>query len=231
VTVSGNDASDSGGGLYNPASATLNLSNVTLGPNSALSGGNILNSGTANLINTIIDAALAGGNCTSGGTYNDQGYNLENAPTSTCGVANTGDPQLGPLQKNGGRTRTHALGTDSEALDAGDLCEPTDQRGIPRPQGSACDIGAYERALCFGRAVNRVGTPGPDRMNGTAANEVFATLEGGDSVNPRGGADRVCLGRGNDTVDLRDGSGNDRAEGGPGTDRAFRDPGDILSGF
>ena len=34
----------------------------------------------------------------------------------------------------------------SPAIDAGDdaACPPTDLRSIPRPQGAACDIGAYE---------------------------------------------------------------------------------------
>ncbi|MDW8101198.1 MAG: choice-of-anchor Q domain-containing protein, partial [Anaerolineae bacterium] len=26
-------------------------------------------------------------------------------------------------------------------------CPPTDQRGVPRPQGPRCDIGAFERGF------------------------------------------------------------------------------------
>jgi hypothetical protein len=47
---------------------------------------------------------------------------------------------------DGGVTPTIELAVDSDALDAGS-CSPeivTDQRGIPRPQGAGCDIGAYE---------------------------------------------------------------------------------------
>ena len=64
------------------------------------------------------------------------------------------DPRLGPLAGNGGPTPTHAPGDGSRAIDAGDpgapgsggtACEATDQRGVSRPQGSRCDIGAYER--------------------------------------------------------------------------------------
>jgi hypothetical protein len=56
---------------------------------------------------------------------------------------------LGPLADNGGPTLTMALGAGSPAIDivvpsAG--CLPTDQRGAPRPQGVACDAGAYEAA-------------------------------------------------------------------------------------
>jgi hypothetical protein len=60
---------------------------------------------------------------------------------------------LGPLASNGGPTQTHALNAGSVAIDAGDpgvpgsgatACETTDQRGITRPQGPGCDIGAFE---------------------------------------------------------------------------------------
>lgn len=56
------------------------------------------------------------------------------------------DPLLGPLADNGGPTLTHALLTGSPAINAGDdaLCPSIDQRGIARPQGDHCDIGAYE---------------------------------------------------------------------------------------
>jgi hypothetical protein len=51
------------------------------------------------------------------------------------------------LAANGGPTLTHALVTGSPAIDASPAdtgCEPTDQRGVTRPQGAACDIGAFE---------------------------------------------------------------------------------------
>jgi hypothetical protein len=53
---------------------------------------------------------------------------------------------LGPLADNGGPTQTHALLPGSPAIDAGDntACPATDQRGVTRPLGAACDIGAYE---------------------------------------------------------------------------------------
>ncbi|MBE0670593.1 MAG: hypothetical protein IH588_08405 [Anaerolineales bacterium] len=64
-----------------------------------------------------------------------------------CGIANLdSDPKLGPLANNGGATQTMALLRGSPAIDAGDdsVCPTTDQRGITRPKGSHCDIGAYE---------------------------------------------------------------------------------------
>jgi len=68
-------------------------------------------------------------------------------------VNNPIDPLLGPLQVNGGPTETHALLSGSPAIDhipvldctdTGGTPITTDQRGVARPQGSSCDIGAYE---------------------------------------------------------------------------------------
>lgn len=57
-----------------------------------------------------------------------------------------GAAQIGPLANNGGPTLTHALLAGSPAIDAANdaLCPATDQRGVARPQGAHCDIGAYE---------------------------------------------------------------------------------------
>ena len=68
--------------------------------------------------------------------------------TSCPGI--NADPKLGPLQDNGGPTQTMALGTGGPAIDqvpAADAgCPASDQRGVLRPFGSGCDIGAYEVA-------------------------------------------------------------------------------------
>jgi hypothetical protein len=58
-----------------------------------------------------------------------------------------GDPRLGPLGEHGGLTWTHLLLTGSEAIDAAvlDVESPRiDQRSVPRPFGSAPDLGAVE---------------------------------------------------------------------------------------
>ena len=92
-----------------------------------------------------------GGNCANGGTLTSLGYNL--ADDLSCSLTQPTDhpgvnPNLGPLATNGGPTQTHALLNGSPALDAGGTsangCPATDQRGVARPQGAACDIGAYE---------------------------------------------------------------------------------------
>jgi hypothetical protein len=64
------------------------------------------------------------------------------------------DALLGPLADNGGLTRTRLPLPGSPALDAVPSGTPTvcdgtygnDQRGVARPQGTGCDIGAVERS-------------------------------------------------------------------------------------
>jgi hypothetical protein len=75
--------------------------------------------------------------------------NLERG--TTCGFTNSNDispanPKLGKLKDNGGTTRTMALPENSPAVDQGisGTCAATDQRGVDRPQGTFCDIGAFE---------------------------------------------------------------------------------------
>ena len=87
------------------------------------------------------------------------GHNIESG--SDCAFGSAGDmqntdPLLGPLGAHGGRTETLAPGAGSKAINGGDpagctdlggTAIATDQRGISRPQGSACDIGAFEFQL------------------------------------------------------------------------------------
>jgi hypothetical protein len=54
------------------------------------------------------------------------------------------DPRIGPLSSNGGKTLTVPLLAGSAAIDHTTSCPASDQRGVTRPQGSACDTGAFE---------------------------------------------------------------------------------------
>lgn len=154
VTLSQNHATDNGGGLYNDASATITFATFS-GNQADGAGGNLFNDeASLSLSDTIIAQAQAGGNCVnSAGFITSLGRNLED--TATCNLNATGDlantaPLLGPLEDNGvlqGRPAyTHALLSGSPAIDhsAASGCPATDQRGVARPQGSACDSGAYE---------------------------------------------------------------------------------------
>jgi hypothetical protein len=107
-------------------------------------GGGVYDSTTP--ATTLTDVLLASnelGNCA--GNITDGGRNLSFGVSDCPGTGfNRGDPRLGPLQDNGGPTQTEALQAGSAAIDQGAGCEITDQRGLPRPSGPACDIGAYE---------------------------------------------------------------------------------------
>ena len=150
-TISGNTATNKGGGLYNEDS-TLTLTNVTITGNTAPVGGGTYNAtSSATIRNTIF-----WGN-TGGEIYNDI---LSTSTVSDSVVQGgysggtniiIGDPGLGSLGDYGGATQTIPLGDGSPAIDAGSstYCPNTDQRGVSRPQGSACDIGAYE----FGASI------------------------------------------------------------------------------
>jgi predicted outer membrane repeat protein len=134
VTFHGNTAENNGGAIYNEGlsdgvSAT-SLVNVILWGDSALNlGAEVFNNSASP---NIRDSIVAGG-C---------------PPDSDCsgGGIIDADPLLGPLQDNGGATHTLLPGTEGSAIDAGDnaSCASDDQRGLLRPQGAACDIGAVE---------------------------------------------------------------------------------------
>jgi hypothetical protein len=79
---------------------------------------------------------------------NDGGTLQANNNLATGGVCGTTPvTNLDPLLKdNGGSTFTHALLPGSNAIDAVACADgvTSDQRGVARPQGAMCDIGAFE---------------------------------------------------------------------------------------
>lgn len=173
VTLSGNQAKNNGGGILSRGTLMLNnvtLTNNTAdsdASNTGDGGGMRRGAGTVNLKNTIIAGNFDNSGATKrsdcSGTLVSQGYNLLGNNTGCNLSPTTGDligtssspinPLLGPLQNNGGSTFTHGLLPGSPAIDAGspaspgaggNACAATDQRGVSRPQGPVCDIGAYE---------------------------------------------------------------------------------------
>ena len=154
-TISGNSARFGGGIATSDGALTVRGSTISGNSSQAGNGGGIYNEGmmtqgTLNYFNTIIANSSSGGDCVN---VNNAavGINKNNLVEDGSCSANgvnflTGDPLLGALGSYGGATQTLPLLPGSLAIDADDPdnCTATDQRGVARPQGSACDIGAFE---------------------------------------------------------------------------------------
>jgi hypothetical protein len=179
-TISGNAAYNDGGGIFSVEAAgssdVVGLYSTSVLGNDASSdsdgsgaGGGVYAPGTngarfivANTIiaNNTINGRDAFDDCV--GAIEAYGANLyTTAVPFGCAVGGNGSDALrqvsletiGPLQDNGGPTLTHALLTNSEAIDGttsqgcidmnGTLLTG-DQRDAPRIFGGRCDIGAYE---------------------------------------------------------------------------------------
>jgi len=98
---------------------------------------------------------------------------------TTCTNPIAGDPQLGALGNHGGAVASLPLGTGSVAIDSGTCVLANDIRGIARPQGAGCDVGAVEARLhtlritvVGGGSVSAGASPLP--VSGTIANCVDA---------------------------------------------------------
>ncbi len=192
VTVSGNTAAGGGsstvgggGGIavatqgMSASPAVVTIRSSTIDANTAEFGAGItfgVNAPVTSVVSTIL-ANNVGPACD--GTITDGGFNLLfNTDAGTCvlDAANdvTGaDPELGALTLNAPATLvpTMALSAGSPALDAVTAgCPPpaTDARGVTRPQGDACDIGAFELAV----------TPPPPTTTTTTAPTTTTTTVG-----------------------------------------------------
>ncbi|MCB1808818.1 MAG: hypothetical protein KDJ99_27805, partial [Candidatus Competibacteraceae bacterium] len=172
TTVTGNTSSTAAAILNN--GGTLTLTNTTVSTNTITDDttvGSVWNrlegsTPVLNLNNSIIANTFDSGGAAIPDCRNDSGTvnfspgqsNLieqDQAGGVACDLAGTntlsGDPSLGLLQDNGGQSNTLALLPSSTAINAGNnaVCAAApvnnlDQRGVTRPQGSVCDIGAFE---------------------------------------------------------------------------------------
>ena len=167
-TVTQNRTINRGGGLSNYASSmqvihstiASNVADICDGGRGA-GGGIASSSGPLSLLNTIVAGNSLGSRQTpqdvEGTVEGESAHNLIGIATGMLGISNGAagnivglsaalDPVLGDPEDNGGPTPTRALLPGSPAIDAGpESCVPaTDQRGVQRPQGPACDIGAFE---------------------------------------------------------------------------------------
>jgi hypothetical protein len=168
--IGGAGGAAQGSGLWFAAGATAHVSFSTIATNQATggshgsgpygylaagpaTGGGLNNQATLQTSDTI----LAGNTVTGPGTNTSPdlagnlgslGYNLIGNSQGGSGFDPSDllnvDPQLGPLQDNGGPTQTMALLAGSPALNAGDPNQlgTADQRGVVRTRG--VNIGAYQ---------------------------------------------------------------------------------------
>lgn len=165
-TISGNSAA-TGGGWYTvipgSSSAILN-STIASNSSSGAGGGMFLATGSVSMKNSILANNTAGSGSPpdfSGysGSIASQGYNLFSASGMSTYITGTTtgnqlgvNPQLASLANNGGPTQTHALLSNSPAIDTGTSsgAPSVDQRNESRPKdgdsnGTAqYDIGAFE---------------------------------------------------------------------------------------
>jgi hypothetical protein len=149
-TISGNTSyAGQGGGIGSDGAVSLSF--TTLTNNSGGAAGGIMNYGAATIKNSIVAGNTGGPECgyipviSVGGNF---------STSASCGVpaVTLAALNLGTLQVNApGTTATQSLASPSVALDAAVDCKDaagatvtTDQRGMARPQGAACDSGAFE---------------------------------------------------------------------------------------
>ena len=255
-TVTGNSSrdpqpEDDGGGIdFRSETGQLTLDSSTISGNSSYSGGGVWvspqNETTPAINNTILaDNSAAGATGPDIYAYSGASVSfslIENTSNSTgagpYSVTSPGpnlfgvDPQLGPLQNNGGPTQTQALAQSSSALDKGNTGLGSDQRGSVRPfdfaatpnaaGANGADIGAFElnppapAPKCKGKTATVFRANGR-KLTGTNKRDVIVGTKKKDKINSRGGNDLVCAKGGNDTVN--GGGGKDKLYGQGGKDK------------
>lgn len=98
------------------------------------------------------------GRLTNANYYNDVTCFKGKSDPSQTNLPDFRDALLSTLADNGGPTQTIAISAQSPARDAASqsFCPGVDQRGIARPQGSGCDIGAFELLLALQVSPNLI---------------------------------------------------------------------------
>lgn len=146
TTFTKNSAVYGGSAVWNENGSGGGMASVTIAGND----GGIMNvsSSTSAILSSIIwgnyfgDTPVTINNDASSSTY-VSGSVVQNGYPGGTNIITT-DPLLGPVGYYGGSTLTVPLRPGSPAIDHGSNCLGLDQRGVARPQGTTCDIGAYE---------------------------------------------------------------------------------------
>jgi N-acetylneuraminic acid mutarotase len=195
-TFAGNMAESPGGAILN--GDTLTVTSSTFVNNSANAGGGISNDILQTVtLNNVIIANSTGGNLATdfqGVISGDHNLIDDDTVSLISGSDNLNQsPLLGPLGAYGGPTQTIPLLPGSPAIDAGDdtTCATTgpgavngvDQRGITRPQGNHCDIGAFE-SQGFTFAAVSGSTPQSTAINTDFVNPLAVTITANDPLEP-----------------------------------------------
>jgi uncharacterized repeat protein (TIGR01451 family) len=171
MALTGSSGDGVGGGVWSNSSVDVRSSTLADNSTSGGSGGNVNASPTFTTENSL----FAGGtpnNCSTQASSNSSGDLSLSTDTTCVGVAarQSKGGQLGPLIDNGGPTDTRALLAGNAAIDGGEdiACDGTDissitsdQRGLGRPQGPSCDVGAYELVQNATLSIGMTAAPNP----------------------------------------------------------------------
>lgn len=153
-TLSGNSCNGVGGAIHNHTLGSLTIRGTTISDNSAPNSSPAADAIFRYGVVTISRSIIAGG-C-GGGALNSTGDNIGTTLSCLTNSAILNDRNnlslpLDALADNGGPTQTRLLPIGSPAIDAVLVntadCSGTDQRGVPRPNGNRCDIGAVEMEI------------------------------------------------------------------------------------
>jgi hypothetical protein len=137
-TLAGNSVRAAGTSSLSRAGTLWTVLSTVRLENTIVAGGETSNGPQNCFLGMLGEIASAGGNIDSAQTCH---------LTAATDQSNT-NPLLGPLAANGGPVETMALLPGSPAIDKGVAtdCPATDARGVLRPGGAACDVGAFEVA-------------------------------------------------------------------------------------
>ena len=139
-----------GGQSTSEASETVGLLHVTVTRNESGSSGAVVADGPIRIGNSLFGLTTGPGDDCAGPGIVSAGFNLDGdgSCASEPSDQTRDNPKVGRLRQNGGDTPTVALKRKSPARNAigkdDPECVETDQRGVKRPQGNRCDIGAFE---------------------------------------------------------------------------------------
>lgn len=175
-TFDGNSAA-TGGAIW-MRNATAELTHVTFADDASASEGAVRAGGGSSV--TFASSAIApasGSACSLAGAVTSAGSNADTDGSCLLNRASDQDgtavPDLQALTGNGGATMTRLPGPGSTLTDAATCDAAADQRGIARPEGAQCDIGAVEL---------RIPVPQPDAATTPQDAPVTVNVVANDTV-------------------------------------------------